>query len=361
MAILRNPATTRKSIMTDHDRPHSLEAAFLRHEASLAPPNRVFGDDDSAVYRTLLESTKAIPWKIDWATMAFTYIGPQIEALLGWAPSSWQTVNDWAERMHPDDREAVVNFCVAQSKAGTDHEADYRALTRDGGYVWLRDVVHVVRKANGEVDSLIGFMFDISERKRTEEKLAQLQKELERLSFHDSLTGTGNRRMFDDVMERTWSAAQASGRPLSLIMVDIDFFKSYNDYYGHLQGDECLQRVARVLNEAAGPEHFLGRFGGEEFVLVLADTDADTAVKLADHCRELLAEAAIAHVRSPHQQRVTASFGVGTIVPGAQTERTTFINLVDAQLYHAKENGRNRIAAVDRAGMQGEAFKSHSR
>jgi diguanylate cyclase (GGDEF)-like protein/PAS domain S-box-containing protein len=347
--------------MTDHDRPHSLEAAFLRHEASLAPPNRVFGDDDSAVYRTLLESTKAIPWKIDWATMAFAYIGPQIEKLLGWAPSSWQTVNDWAERMHPDDREAVVNFCVAQSKAGTDHEADYRALTRDGGYVWLRDVVHVVRNAEGEVDSLIGFMFDISERKRTEEKLAQLQKELERLSFHDSLTGTGNRRMFDDVMERTWSAAQASGRPLSLIMVDIDFFKSYNDYYGHLQGDECLQQVARVLSEAAGPEHFLGRFGGEEFVLVLADTDADSAVKLADHCRALLADAAIAHVRSPHQQRVTASFGVGTIVPGAQTERTTFINLVDAQLYHAKENGRNRIAAVDRAGMQGEAFKSHSR
>lgn len=124
-------------------------------------------ETDSAVYKTLLESTKAIPWKIDWSTMKFAYIGPQIESLLGWTPSSWQSVEDWAERMHPDDRESVVNFCVSQSKAGTDHEPDYRALTKDGDYVWIRDVVHVVRNKEGEVDSLVGFMFDISERKKT--------------------------------------------------------------------------------------------------------------------------------------------------------------------------------------------------
>jgi PAS domain-containing protein len=86
--------------------------------------------------------------------MEFAYIGPQIEALLGWPPSNWKNVNDWAERIHPDDRASVVDFCVAQSKAGTDHEADYRALTRDGGHVWLRDVVHVARNANGDVESL---------------------------------------------------------------------------------------------------------------------------------------------------------------------------------------------------------------
>jgi diguanylate cyclase (GGDEF)-like protein/PAS domain S-box-containing protein len=348
--------------MTSHDsREHTLQAAFLSHGESLAPLNRVFGDDDSAVYRTLLESTKAIPWKIDWATMEFVYIGPQIEALLGWAPSSWKNVNDWAERMHPEDRTSVVEFCVAQSKAGTDHEADYRALTRDGGYVWLRDVVHVVRNDNGEVDSLIGFMFDISERKRSEEKVAQLQKELEKLSFSDSLTGAGNRRMFDSVMEREWAAAKEAGTPLSLIMVDIDFFKSYNDYYGHLQGDECLKRIARVLGEAAGPDGFLARFGGEEFVLVLAGTDAEAAVKIAERCRALIADDAIAHVRSPHNQRVTASFGVGTVVPTERMDPTAFINLIDAQLYQAKDNGRNRIAAVDHAGIRGESFKSHSR
>jgi diguanylate cyclase (GGDEF)-like protein/PAS domain S-box-containing protein len=338
-----------------------LQAAFLRHEDSLAPPDHALGEDDHAVYRTLLESTKAIPWKIDWATMEFAYIGPQIETLLGFAPSSWKTVADWAERMHPDDRDAVVSFCVAQSQAGTDHEADYRALTASGGYVWLRDVVHVVRKENGEVDSLIGFMFDISERKRTEEKLARLQKELERLSLSDSLTGIGNRRMFDTVMNREWQAAKESGTPLSLVMIDIDFFKSYNDYYGHLQGDECLKRIARVLEDAAGPQAFLGRFGGEEFVLVLPATDAEAVMQIATRCRAMIADEAIAHVRSPHNQRVTASFGVGTIVPADSLDITAFINLTDAQLYQAKEQGRNRIAAVDRAGIGGEGFKSQSR
>jgi diguanylate cyclase (GGDEF)-like protein/PAS domain S-box-containing protein len=339
----------------------SLQAAFLRHHDSLAPPGPVLGEDNAAVYRTLLESTRAIPWKIDWATMQFAYIGPQIEALLGYAPSTWKTVEDWAARMHPDDRESVVNFCVAQSQAGTDHEADYRALTADGGYVWIRDVVHVVRKDNGDVEALIGFMFDISERKRTEERLAALQRELERLSLSDSLTGVGNRRMFDAVIAREWASARALAKPLSLIMIDIDFFKSYNDYYGHLQGDECLKRIARVLGEAAGPDAFLCRFGGEEFVLVLAQANADEAVRVAERCRSLIAAEAIPHLRSPHEQRVTASFGVGTVVPKEGIDFTAFINLTDAQLYQAKEHGRNRISAVDRAGIGGEGFKLQSR
>src|SRR5690606_41090724 len=99
---------------------------------------------DSTVYKTLLESTKAIPWKIDWSTKKFKYIGPQIEELLGWTPESWGSVEDWVARMHPEDREWVVNYCVSQSESGIDHEADYRAQTSSGDYVWIRDVVHVI-------------------------------------------------------------------------------------------------------------------------------------------------------------------------------------------------------------------------
>jgi predicted signal transduction protein with EAL and GGDEF domain len=104
----------------------------------------------------------------------------------------------------------VVNFCIAQSQAGVDHEADYRALTQDNGYVWIRDVVHVVRNDAGEVESLVGFMFDISERKKTEEKLLALQKELEALSFKDGLTGIANRRQFDACLAREWRAPAAT-------------------------------------------------------------------------------------------------------------------------------------------------------
>ena len=221
---------------------------------------------DSAVYKTLLESTKAIPWKIVWDTKEFAYIGPQIEDLLGWTPDSWKTAQDWADRMHEQDRERVFNYCVSQSMAGIDHEADYRALKKDGGYVWLRDVVHVVRKADGSVDSLVGFMFDISKRKHTEEKLMQLQKELEYFSYRDGLTGVANRRQFDSTLELEWANAKRTQEPLSLILFDIDYFKQYNDHYGHIQGDDSLKRVGQTLTTAANrPRDILARFGGEDF------------------------------------------------------------------------------------------------
>jgi len=302
-------------------------------------------DADSAVYKTLLESTKAIPWKINWSTLQFSYIGPQIEALLGWSPDSWLTVEDWASRMHPDDRAWVVDFCVAQSKAGTDHEADYRALTKDGQYIWIRDVVHVVRKENGEVDSLIGFMFDITERKDTEQKLIELQKQLEELSFKDGLTGVFNRRMFDSVMEVEWANAKRNRQPLSIIMLDIDYFKQYNDYYGHIQGDECLKRVANVLAcVATRSRDFFARYGGEEFILVLPETDEAAAFKIAERCRNMIFKAQIPHEKSLVSQLLTISIGISTITPTRNDEAIKFIATVDKQLYVAKEKGRNSIA-----------------
>lgn len=301
-------------------------------------------NSDNAVYKTLLESTKAIPWKIDWASMKFAYIGPQIEPLLGWSQDSWVSAEDWAMRIHPDDREYVVNFCISQSKAGVDHEADYRALTKDNGYVWIRDVVHVVRNENSEVDSLIGFMFDISERKKTEEKLISLQKELEALSFKDGLTGIANRRMFDSSLDTEWASAHRSNQPLSLIVLDIDFFKQYNDLYGHIQGDKCLTNIAQTLSLAAvRPRDIAARFGGEEFVLLLPETDETAALKVAERCHRLIEKLKIPHEKSTVNQFVTASMGVGTINPVADMEPKKFIEAVDKLLYAAKQKGRNQI------------------
>jgi len=298
-------------------------------------------EPDSAVYKTLLESTKAIPWRIDWATKQFTYIGPQIESLLGWSPSSWVGVEDWAARMHPHDRQSVVDFCVSQSQAGVDHEADYRALTKEGRYVWIRDVVHVVRK-NGEVEALIGFMFDITERKLNEEKLLHMQKELEELSFKDGLTDIANRRMFDSIMAIEWASARRNRLPLSLIILDIDYFKQYNDHYGHVKGDDCLRQVAKVLSEAATrPRDFLARFGGEEFVLILPETDAKAAERLAEKCRQLIYRQQLPHADSKVDRVVTISLGVGTVIPSVDSEPVEFIDSVDRLLYKAKQNGRN--------------------
>ena len=303
-------------------------------------------EPDNAVYRTLLESTHAIPWKIDWPTATFAYIGPQIEQLLGWKPDSWITVNDWAARMHPDDRAWVVDFCIAQSQSGADHEADYRALHANGEYVWIRDVVHVVRNEDGSPQALIGFMFDISERKKTEQKLLEMQKQLEDFSFRDGLTGVANRRKFDTVLEEEWDAARRHTQPLSLILIDIDFFKQYNDHHGHVQGDACLKRVGAALSEVAHrPRDLLARYGGEEFVLVLPATDDAAARAVGERVRQALFKAQIPHGASPLGQLLTVSQGVGTVIPSASDRLTQFIQEVDRRLYLAKKGGRDRSVA----------------
>ena len=312
------------------------------------PSSAAIGGDDPGVYRTLLESTRAIPWRIDWSTMQFTYIGPQIEALLGWTPQSWISVNDWAERIHEEDRQKTVDFCVAQSQQGVDHEADYRALTRDGDWVWIRDVVHVVRRPDGSVEALVGFMFDITERKQAEDKILQLQRELETLSYRDSLTGVANRRMFDTLYPVEWAKARALGEPLSLVVIDIDYFKQYNDHYGHVQGDDCLQRVAQVLDQGASRARALcARLGGEEFVLLLPATGEEAALGVAERCRRLLAREEIPHMRSGAGRTVTVSMGVGTILPGAHDDPAVFLDRVDRRLYQAKSAGRDRVCAAE--------------
>jgi len=314
----------------------------------LSSHSRPVACDDPGVYRTLLESTRAIPWRIDWATMCFTYIGPQIEALLGWSPASWVSVQDWADRIHEEDRAKTVDFCVAQSQQGVDHEADYRAVTRQGDYVWIRDVVHVVRHPDGSVDSLVGFMFDITARKAAEDKILQLQRELEHLSYRDSLTGIANRRMFDALYAVEWAKARETGHPLSLVVIDIDYFKQYNDHYGHMQGDECLRRVAQVLDAAAAhPGNLCARLGGEEFVLLLPGTDTRAASNMAERCRKLLRQEDIAHARSGVGRLVTVSMGIGTIVPGAGDDPHVFLDRIDRRLYQAKSAGRDRLCDVE--------------
>lgn len=300
-------------------------------------------NDKEGLYKTLLESTKAIPWKLNWKTKQFEYIGPQIEKLLGWTQESWATAQDWIDRMHPEDREATANLCISQSDHGIDHEADYRALTADGGYVWVRDVVHVLRE-EGETVALVGFIFDISERKKMEDVLLKLNKQLESLSYHDPLTNVANRRMYDKTMEAEWARAQRRQSPISLIVMDIDNFKQYNDHYGHVVGDECLENVAHALEKvAARPADLLARYGGEEFVLLLPETEREAAVELAERCRKAIYEQNIPHEHSDAESVVTISSGVCTMVPSANSSPSSIFEVADKMLYQAKNNGRNCV------------------
>lgn len=300
-------------------------------------------NDKEGLYKTLLESTKAIPWKLNWKTKEFEYIGPQIEELLGWTQESWATAQEWIDRIHPDEREETANLCISQSDHGIDHEADYRALTADGGYVWVRDVVHVLRE-EGETVALVGFIFDISERKKMEDVLLRLNKQLESLSYHDPLTNVANRRMYDKTIEVEWARAQRHQTPLSLIVMDIDNFKQYNDHYGHGVGDKCLVDVADALDGVASrPSDLMARYGGEEFALLLPDTDREAAVKLAERCRKAVYSRQIAHEKSDVADVVTISSGVTTMVPSTNSSPASIFEAADKMLYQAKSNGRNCV------------------
>ena len=171
---------------------------------------------------------------------------------------------------------------------------------------------------------------------------------LENLSYTDGLTGISNRRNFDSYIEMSWNNCLNSNKPLSLIMMDIDYFKLYNDNYGHIKGDDCLKAVAKELSKSAKRTLDLSaRYGGEEFVIILPETHKEGAEIIAEEIRKNIINLDIPHESSPISKNVTLSIGVTTMVPNNQHTISEFINDADKALYEAKSLGRNRTCSVD--------------
>ena len=167
---------------------------------------------------------------------------------------------------------------------------------------------------------------------------------LENLSTTDGLTDLPNRRRFDDFLSREWRRSMRDQSLLSLVFMDIDFFKEFNDHYGHLAGDDCLRQVAAVLREVVHrPGDLAARYGGEEFACVLPDTDLNGAATLAYRIRDRMTELNIPHFFSSVADRLTLSFGVATLIPGKGQSPSDLIRLADSLLYAAKEGGRNQV------------------
>jgi diguanylate cyclase (GGDEF)-like protein len=178
---------------------------------------------------------------------------------------------------------------------------------------------------------------------RTNAQLRDAYAKLEDLSRTDELTGVANRRCFDFWLDQALSAASLRGQWLALLMIDVDHFKSYNDGYGHLGGDECLQQVTAMLAYLLeGTSARLARYGGEEFAVILADTDCDSAARIAERLRSAVEARALTH-RFSNAGLVTISVGVAACMPQPATVAGTLIAAADAALYSAKRLGRNRV------------------
>jgi diguanylate cyclase (GGDEF)-like protein len=187
-------------------------------------------------------------------------------------------------------------------------------------------------------------------------RLDATNRELRRLSSTDWLTGIANRRQFDETFSREWRRSVRTGKPIALVLCDIDFFKQYNDGYGHQAGDECLRAVAHCLEEAVRrPGDRVTRFGGEEFAVVLPETDSTGAAAMAEKMRAAVEALGMAHVGSEVARVVTVTAGVASMTPRSSDRQTDLVQWADAALYDGKRAGRNRVVtyALPASGESG--------
>lgn len=174
-------------------------------------------------------------------------------------------------------------------------------------------------------------------------KLKLMTDLLESMAWIDGLTGIPNRRRFDQVLDAEWKRAQRAGTPLSLIMVDVDHFKDYNDHHGHSAGDICLKRVASTLaSSVTRAGDLVARYGGEEFVLLMPETDIKGVRLFAEQLCQRTEEQKIPHGRSSASSWVTISVGYASTIPNQDGKASALLDEADQMLYHAKHNGRNR-------------------
>ncbi|AFZ43893.1 diguanylate cyclase with PAS/PAC sensor [Halothece sp. PCC 7418] len=221
------------------------------------------------------------------------------------------------------------------------YETDF--LGRDGIKRYLSVVLTPKLDENNNVLGYYTLITDISDRKQLELELEQANQDLKQLATVDGLTQIANRRTFDKHLQAEWNRACRQSLPLSLIFCDVDYFKKYNDYYGHQAGDDCLQKVALIIKEnCKRAEDFPARYGGEEFAIICAGINADNAKNLAENIRKQLFHSAIPHERNPDQNRVTLSIGIASVIPRPCDKANNLLREADRALYEAKKQGRDR-------------------
>jgi len=191
---------------------------------------------------------------------------------------------------------------------------------------------------------LVMMRLEVSELVHKTMALEQSNEQLEHLSTTDALTGLANRRSFDDALQSEWQRSGRQHQPLSLLMIDVDHFKRYNDHYGHIAGDACLRQMAGILSDCAQRSgELVARYGGEEFALLLPGANCDEACVVAQRCMDVLAKARIRHDNSPVSPWLTCSIGVATVVATPELVSESLVRCADEALYRVKSAGRARF------------------
>lgn len=252
-----------------------------------------------------------------------------------------------------DELETLYPFHAEPSELGNGVRAEnWCLMPRIGNRLYLAIDAGPIYDEDGRLIAVVETLRDM-----TEHKNAQIA--LQQLATLDSLTGLANRRSFDDKLHSEWNRARRQHGPLALIMADVDYFKAYNDHYGHQGGDECLRAVAAILEcQAFRAGDMSARYGGEEFAIILPNTEFAGAREVAERIRAGIEAAALPHGGSAVADCVTISLGVAALVPDVDGQPGDLVAIADQALYSAKRAGRNRIGGTAPATAQPDALAS---
>ena len=249
--------------------------------------------------------------------------------------------------IHPDDIEMVKKSNQTLLTTGYS-VTTYRIRRKDGEYVWIESATKLLDELLSGGQKLIVVSRNISERKLVEQRLQEANELLQHLSTIDGLTGVSNRRAFDERLKIEWNRGSRNSSSLSLVMLDIDYFKAYNDTYGHQGGDGCLKQVASVIQETLGRStDLLCRYGGEEFCVILPETNEAGAKAVGEKIRNAIEALKIPHSGSKILPWVTISAGTATMIPSLYTSYMDLISNADKAVYKAKFDGRNCVRSYE--------------
>lgn len=283
------------------------------------------------------------------------YVSPVCKTVWGRPPEYFldRPRRVWLDTILPEDRDRVEES-FEEARDGK-FDLEYRIEQPDGEIRWIHDRGFPITDEGGSLKRIAGLSLDITARKHREQelektrtKLEEANEQLRRQSREDELTGLANKRHFNEVLNREWARHRRTGQPLSLIMGDVDDFKAYNDAHGHEAGDRVLRTVGNTFQgQLNRPTDLPARWGGEEFAVILPDTDGAGATTVAEEIRRAIRARAIPHPDNPAADVVTMSFGTATLRPGDEREPADLVRRADAALYRSKAKLKNCVSRFD--------------